>query len=144
MTERTAEVDYHNIKEIFGDADVILDCTDNFSTRMILNEYCINSDTPFIHAAVESWHGQITTIIPKTTPCLKCMFPNQPPAKNIFPILGPTAGIFGSMQALEAVKVLTGIGDTLASKLLVGDTQYNQWDVIEIKKRENCPACKTA
>lgn len=144
VAERTAEVDDHNIKEIFGDADVILDCTDNFSTRMILNEYCINSDTPFIHAAVESWHGQITTIIPKTTPCLKCMFPNQPPAKNIFPILGPTAGIFGSMQALEAVKVLTGIGDTLASKLLVGDTQYNQWDVIEIKKRENCPACKTA
>ncbi len=142
VIEKTIEVNNHNIKETLGDADIILDCTDNFSTRMILNDYCINSDTPFIHAAVESWHGQITAIIPKITPCLKCIFPNPPPAKKVFPILGPTAGIFGSMQASEAIKILTDLGDVLSSKLLVGDIQYNQWDIIEIKKRENCPACK--
>ena len=144
IIEKTMEVTEDNIKEIFMDANLILDCTDNFLTRMILNKYCINSSTPFIHAAVESWHGQITTIIPKITPCLKCIFPNLPPAKKIFPIIGPTAGIFGSLQASEAIKILTGTGDPLTSKLLIGDVQYNQWDIIEIGKRENCPACKIA
>ena len=85
-------------------------------------------------------HGQITVIEKGRTPCLRCLFPRAP-EKRLFPILGSTAGVFGCLQAAEAVKLLTGVGQPLRSKLLVGDLERNSWETIDILPAENCPTC---
>ncbi len=127
---------------MFKGADVILDCLDGFPARYVLNDHSISAGIPFIHAAVEGMHGQVTTIVPEQTPCLRCLFPRAPTMQGAFPILGATAGVFGSLQAAEAVKLLTGVGEPLCSKLLVGDLQFNSWEMIEVARADTCPACK--
>lgn len=139
---RTEEVTPNNIGEVFDGADVILDCLDGFPARYVLNDHSVATGVPFIHAAVEEMHGQVTTIIPGRTPCLRCLFPRAPPKRGAFPILGATAGVFGSIQAAEAVKLLTGVGEPLCSKLLVGDLQYNSWETIEVVRADRCLVCK--
>jgi molybdopterin/thiamine biosynthesis adenylyltransferase len=94
-----------------------------------------------VHAAVEGLHGQLTVVQSGVTPCLRCLFPTDQPRRDAFPILGATAGVFGSLQAAEAVKVLTGVGRPLTSRLLVGDLQYNSWEIVDISPAEHCPVC---
>jgi molybdopterin/thiamine biosynthesis adenylyltransferase len=130
-----------NIAGVFRGADVILDCLDSFPPRFVLNDHAMRTSTPFVHAAVEGMHGQITVIEKGRTPCLRCLFPRAPVGSGSFPILGATAGVFGSLQAAEAIKLITGIGQPLRSKLLVGDLEYNSWETIEILPTENCPVC---
>ncbi|OPY27058.1 MAG: putative adenylyltransferase [Methanomassiliicoccales archaeon PtaU1.Bin030] len=138
---REEEVSSSNIGKVFEGVDVILDCLDSFAPRFILNEHSLSEGVPFVHAAVEGLHGQITVIEPGLTPCLRCLVPNLPPKKESFPILGAAAGVFGSLQAAEAVKLITGAGEPLLSKLLVGDLQYNSWETIAISRSRRCPAC---
>jgi molybdopterin/thiamine biosynthesis adenylyltransferase len=142
VVARTEEVTPHNIAEVFSGVDVILDCTDGFPARYMLNEHALAVGVPFVHAAVEGWHGQVITIVPGKGPCLRCLFPSAPPKKKAFPILGATAGVFGCLQAAEAVKVITGGGEPLCSKLLVGDLGNNSWETIEVARAERCPACQ--
>ena len=142
IIERNGEVTATNITRVFEGADIILDCLDNFDTRYLLNEHSLSANIPFVHAAVEDWHGQVTTIVPGKGPCLRCLFPRAPKKKGLFPILGATAGVFGTLQAAEAVKLITGAGEPLVSKLLIGDLRSNAWDVIEVARAEGCPACK--
>jgi molybdopterin-synthase adenylyltransferase len=141
IVARTEEVTPENIGEVFGGSDVLLDCLDGFPARYVLNDHSVATGVPFVHAAVEELHGQVTTIIPGRTPCLRCLFPRAPPMKGPFPILGATAGVFGSIQAAEAVKLLTGVGEPLCSKLLVGDLQFNCWETIEVVRADHCPVC---
>lgn len=135
------EVTPANIADLFRGADVILDCLDSLAPRFVLNEHALRTSTPFVHAAVEGMHGQITVIEKGRTPCLRCLFPRAPEQRRILPILGPTAGVFGCLQAAEAVKLLTGMGEPLRSKLLVGDLEHNAWETIDVLPAENCPAC---
>ncbi|MDW5562524.1 MAG: HesA/MoeB/ThiF family protein [Methanomassiliicoccus sp.] len=134
------EVTPDNIAEVFRGADVIIDCLDSIPPRLVLNDHALQTSTPFVHAAVEGLHGQIT-VIDKGTPCLRCLFPRVPERKRMFPILGPTAGVFGCLEAAEAIKLLTGIGQPLRSRLLIGDLEHNSWETIEIFPADNCPAC---
>jgi molybdopterin/thiamine biosynthesis adenylyltransferase len=127
VVDRTEEVTPANIGEVFAGADVILDCLDGFPARYLLNEHSLATKVPFVHAAVEGWHGQVTTIVPGRGPCLRCLFPAAPPKRGTFPILGATAGVFGCLEAAEAVKLITGVGEPLCSKLLVGDLENNSW-----------------
>ena len=124
------------------DVDIVVDALDNFETRYLLNEFCVKRGIPLVHAAVEGFYGQITTIIPGKTPCLKCLFPN-PPRKRKFPIIGVTAGFFGVLEANEAVKLITGYGTTLIGKLFVYDLSRNEGESIDIKPNPSCPLCGT-
>lgn len=137
----TVRVTEENIREIFGGVDIILDCLDSFPPRFVLNQHCVSTGTPFVHAAVEGLHGQLTVVMPGKTPCLACLLPRPPPPRSEFPILGATAGVFGCLQAAEAVKLITGAGEPLCSKLLVGDLEQNYWEIIEISTAEGCPVC---
>jgi len=130
-----------NIDRVFGEVDLIVDCLDSFEARYLMNDYCLRTAKPFVHAAVEGLNGQMTTVIPGETPCLRCLFPRPPEASGTFPILGATAGVFGALEAAEAIKVLTGIGEPLASKLLIGDLMYHHWETIEVKKIPECVGC---
>ncbi|MGD0057060.1 MAG: HesA/MoeB/ThiF family protein [Methanomassiliicoccales archaeon] len=141
VVPKRIKVTAENIGEVFAKTDVILDCLDDFSTRYLLNGFCVKENIPFVHAAVESFNGQITTIVPGRTPCLKCLFPVQPPKKPMFPIVGVTAGLFGVLEAAEAIKMITGMGEPLMSKLMVGDLLYNHWEIIEICRVDSCMVC---
>jgi len=126
--------------DVLKDANIIVDCLDNFSTRYTLNEFCVKNQKPLVHAAVEGFYGQLTTIIPSKTPCLKCIFPKMTD-KEIFPIMGVTTGLFGALETNEVIKLITGAGEVLAGKLLFYDLLSNSFDIIEIKKNEKCEVC---
>jgi len=134
------EIDEKNISK-FKESDVLVDCLDNFHTRYLLNEFSLKEKIPLVHAAVEAYYGQITTIIPEKTPCIKCLFPNMPDKKEIFPIFGPTCGVVGSIEAMEVIKVLTGIGDILSGKLLIVDLKCMEFETINFKRKEDCSVC---
>lgn len=136
------EVTKENIAWMFREADIILDCLDSLPPRFVLNEHAMRTSTPFVHAAVEGLHGQVTVIEPGRTPCLRCLFPRVPEHDRTFPILGPAAGVFGCLQAAEAIKMIAGLGEPLRSKLLVGDLEHNLWETIEVRPAEGCPACR--
>ncbi len=135
----TEKITDQNIS-MFDDVDVMVDCLDNFNTRYLLNEFCVKNRKPLIHAAVEGFYGQLTTIIPPKTPCLNCIFSGIVD-KKIFPIIGVTAGLFGILEANETIKLITGAGEVLAGKLLFYDLLYNNFDIVEIKKSEKCKVC---
>jgi molybdopterin/thiamine biosynthesis adenylyltransferase len=141
LTLHHERVGQDNVQKLLGAADIVLDCTDNFETRMVLNDFCVQARKPFVHAGVEGWGGQITVIVPGRTACLRCLLPRTPGQRRSIPILGATAGVFGSMQAMEAVKFLTGVGQTLAGRMLLGDMSCNSWDLIEIQADPECPVC---
>jgi molybdopterin/thiamine biosynthesis adenylyltransferase len=130
-----------NIAEVFKGADIVLDCLDSIPPRLVLNDYALRSSTPLVHAAVEGMHGQVTVVEKGRTPCLRCLFPRAPVRTSPFPILGPVAGVFGCLEAAEAIKLITGVGRPLRSQLLVGDMEHNCWETIDILPAENCPAC---
>ncbi len=130
-----------NISELMGDADVLVDCTDNFETRMTVNEFAINQNKPLVHGAVESLHGQVTTMKAGKTPCLRCIFPHSPQRKVSIPILGSAAGAIGAIQATEVIKLITGSGEPLLGKLLVIDFRSNCYETIFIERDPNCATC---
>lgn len=136
----STRISRENIEELLHDVDIAVDALDNFETRYVLNEFCVQSKVPLIHAAVEGFHGQITTIIPGKTPCLKCLFPN-PPRKIKFPIIGVTAGFFGILEANEVLKLITEYGDNLIGKLFVYDLSRNEGEWIDIKPNTSCTVC---
>jgi len=122
-----------NIKEVLKDADVIVDCLDNFETRYLLDEFAHEKGVPLVHGAVESFYGQVTTIIPGKTKSLREIFPVPPKKKENFPIVGATAGVIGTIQTAEVIKLLTGKGEVLANKLLIVDLMHNSFEVIELE-----------
>ncbi|MEA1963513.1 MAG: ThiF family adenylyltransferase [Candidatus Aerophobetes bacterium] len=129
-----------NIEDLLDDVDIVVDALDNFETRYLLNEFCVKGRMPLVHAAVEGFHGQITTIIPGKTPCLRCLFPN-PPREIKFPIIGVTAGFFGILEANEVLKLITGYGNNLIGKLFIYDLSRNEGEWIDIRPNPSCPLC---
>ncbi|MDO5847518.1 MAG: HesA/MoeB/ThiF family protein [Methanocorpusculum sp.] len=124
---------------LIGDADLIIDCLDNFEARYVLNRAALRLEKPLLHAAVSGFSGQLTLIIPGKTPCLSCIFPQVTTAESS-PALGAACGVVGSLQALEAVRVLTG-NPTLAGNLLLYDGSSNTLNSFSVKKSVRCPEC---
>ncbi|USH00263.1 ThiF family adenylyltransferase [Thermococcus argininiproducens] len=129
----TEKLTGENIDEIIKEVDVMVDCLDNFETRYLLDDFAQRRSIPFVHGAVEGLHGQLTTIIPGKTKSLKEIFPIPPKKKEKFPILGATAGVIGTIQAMEVVKLITGYGEVLANKLLIVDLLHNSFEVIDLE-----------
>ena len=138
---KVAKIGVDNLCDVVEDSAVIVDCLDNFDARKMLNIHCVKERVPFVHAAVEGLSGQLTVVIPGKTPCLDCLFPRSPARKPLIPIIGFTAGVFGCMEAAEAVKLITGLGEPLAGKVLLGDLAINYWETIEVERNEHCSVC---
>jgi molybdopterin-synthase adenylyltransferase len=134
------KIDASNAKKLVGNADGIVDAMDNYPTRYHLNEVAIVKKIPFFHGGIRGFYGQATTIIPGTTPCLKCIFPNPPPREE-FPVIGATAGIIGTIQSNEVIKYLTGTGDLLTNRLFIWDGMQSHAEEIRIERNPSCEAC---
>jgi adenylyltransferase/sulfurtransferase len=129
-----------NILELLGNADAIVDAMDNYSTRYILNKASLKRGIPFFHGAVRSLYGQVTTIIPKKTFCLRCIIP-EAPLPEISPILGTVAGTIGAIEATEVIKYFTNIGKLLENELLIYDGWAMEFERVKLQKNPSCPDC---
>jgi molybdopterin-synthase adenylyltransferase len=130
-----------NVQRLIGNADIIIDCLDNFKARRILNTISVKIKIPMVHAGVSEMRGQITFLHPPETPCLSCFLPMKDNRKKNN-IVGATAGVIGSLQALEAIKYLTGIGQPLKNRLLFWDGMSMNFEIIGIRKNPRCSVCK--
>ena len=134
------KIEQESIAQIAGEAQIIVDCMDNFEARYVLNRYCVYKRIPLVHAGIHGLSGQITFLHPPQTPCLYCIFPEAPPAAEI-PVLGAVAGIVGSMEALEVLKYITGEGDLLLNRLLIFEGASMQFEEIPLSPTMDCPVC---
>lgn len=131
----------NNVDGLLRGADVVVDGMDNYRTRYLLNKACVRARRPFVHGAVEGFVGQLTTILPGEGPCLKCIIPKEPPRKPAFPVLGATSGVIGCLQAMETIKLLTGVGEPLVGRMLIFDGEGASFEEIEVRRDPNCPIC---
>jgi len=138
VTELETHIDDQNSSKM-GKCDVIIDCLDNYASRMAVNRYAFNNNIPLVHGGVESMFGQVTVIIPKRTPCLECILP--PRNVNETASISPVVGMIGAIQATEAIKLLTGSFSPLSGKLLTVDVSCNKYVTTDVKKREGCACC---
>ncbi len=128
-------------------ADVVLDCSDNFATRHAVNAACVRHGRPLVSGAAIGWDAQISVYDTRQAdaPCYGCLFPadaaHQDVACATMGVFAPLVGIVGSMQAAEALKLLTGAGETLAGRLLMLDARRMQWDEIRLARQPQCPVC---
>ena len=129
--------------------DVIVDGTDNFPTRYLLNDASVWHDIPVVHGSIYRFEGQATVFHPKHGPCYRCLYPSPPPPE-LAPscaeggVLGVLPGIVGSLQASEAIKLVLGAGETLAGRLLLFDALATTFDEVTITRNPDCPVCGDA
>jgi adenylyltransferase/sulfurtransferase len=140
ITAHSYAITADNVDALVGDAGIIVDCMDNFPTRYLLNECAIRKRIPLVHASVWGMEGRLTFIHAPETPCLRCIFPEAPP-KEVFPVLGAAPGVIGTMEAMEAIKYLTGIGATLKNRLLVWSGADATCRLLKLRRDPNCPTC---
>ena len=133
-------IDETNVKRLVGSSDGIVDAMDNFPTRYLLNETAVKKKIPLFHGAIRGLYGQATTIIPRTTPCLRCIFPNAPP-REVFPVVGVTPGFIGMIQATEVLKYLLHDGRLLTNRLFLWDGLEAHAEEIIVERNLACPVC---
>lgn len=135
-----------NIDEIIAGYDVVVDGTDNFPTRYLLNDASVKHGIPVVHASIFRFEGQLTVFKPHEGPCYRCLFPEPPPVE-LAPscaeggVLGVLPGIMGTLQATEALKLLLGIGEPLVGRLLLADALDMSFHEVSLRRDPACPVC---
>ena len=138
----TENVNETNAAELVGKADVVFDCAPLFSERFLMNRECVRQGVPMVEAAMFDMEGQVTTILPGETPCLACLYGEDPPRwKRQFPVFGAVSALAASIAALEGIKLLADFGQTLAGTLLYYDARNMSFQRIPIARRPDCPVC---
>jgi molybdopterin/thiamine biosynthesis adenylyltransferase len=141
-----SRLDAGNIMDTIKDYEIVMDCSDNFATRYMVNDACVLTNTPLSHGSIFSFEGQVITIIPGKGPCYRCLFEHAPPP-GVAPlshevgVLGVLPGIIGVIQATEVIKYLLGIGELLLGRMIYYDALYMTFDEIKIRKNPKCPVC---
>jgi len=134
------------ILELLAGYDFVIDATDNFPAKFLINDACVKTRIPFSHAGVIRFFGQLMTVVPGKSACYRCIFNSLPPREaaptcSEAGILGTVAGIVGTLQATEAIKFLTGAGSVLLNSLLTFDALSMDFRKIQIKKNDSCAVC---
>ena len=160
VTEVDERVNLEKLRPLVAQSDVVLDCSDNFETRYALNRACWEARKPLVSAAAIRMEGQLTAFAPneRGSPCYQCLYPEHTEGRTggsteggapsdehcaTSGILSPLTGVIGSLQAIEAVKLLLGLGDTLVGRLLLFDAMQTQWREVRLTKNPDCTLCGT-
>ena len=138
-----------NVERIIAGYDVIIDGTDTFETRYLLNDAAVVANIPVVHASVFRFEGQLTVFKPFDGPCYRCLYPTPPPPElapgcSVAGVLGVVPGIMGLLQANEAIKLLLDIGDSLAGRLLLFDALDASFSELRLRRDPACPVCSDA
>ena len=136
----TEKIDETNVDRLVGDSDLILDCMDNYPTRFVLNGSAVRKGVPLVHGSIWGFEARVTFLQPPETPCLSCIFKEAPP-REVFPVLGATPGITGTIQAMEAIKYLAGVGSLLKGRLLCCDYLDMQFFQVKVRRDPHCSTC---
>ena len=135
-----------NALDVIRDYDVVIDGVDNFPAKFLINDACYFADTPLVHAGILRFEGRVTTIIPKQSACYRCVF-KSPPPPGLVPscqeagIIGVLAGIIGTIQGTEALKLILGIGRPLTNRLLDFEGRRTVFREIKTRRNPHCPLC---
>ena len=139
-------LDSSNIMNLIEGYDYIVDGSDNFPTRYLVNDACIMRNKTLIHGSIYRFEGQVTVFKPGDGPCYRCLYP-EPPPPGMVPncqeggVLGVLAGVIGNLQVVEVLKLVLGIGKTLVGKLIIYDALNTEFRNLRLRKDENCPIC---
>lgn len=142
-------LDNSNVMEIFSQYDIIVDGTDNFATRYLVNDACVLLKKPYVWGSIYRFDGQASVFWAEYGPCYRCLYP-EPPPPGMVPscaeggVLGVLCATIGSIQTTEAIKVLTGVGEPLVGSLMVYDALEMTFRKIKVRKDPNCPLCSTS
>jgi molybdopterin/thiamine biosynthesis adenylyltransferase len=141
-----ARLEEQNATAIVLGADLVVDCSDSFATRYAINDACCAERIPLVEAGVLGFSGLVLSIVPGESACYRCAFPVEPapgavPSCREAGVLGAMAGIIGSIQALEALKLLAGVGEPLTDRILQVDGATMEFTLVSTERRPDCPAC---
>jgi adenylyltransferase/sulfurtransferase len=135
-----------NIMEVIDDYDIVVDGSDNFPTRYLVNDACVMKNKVNIHGSIFRFEGQVTVFKPNAGPCYRCLYP-EPPPPGMSPscqeagVLGVLAGVIGTLQAVEVIKEILGAGDPLVGKLLLYSALKSEFRKLNLRRDKNCPVC---
>jgi molybdopterin/thiamine biosynthesis adenylyltransferase len=139
------QVDGDELKALISRADIVLDCCDNFPTRFEVNRYCVETETPLVSGAAIRMEGQLMSYQPGMQgPCYQCLYSKvyeHAESCELEGVLAPVVGVIGTMQALQAMMILAGLGETLVGKLLLFDAAAMEWNQVKLPKSSACPIC---
>ena len=153
--QRTTLIEFRmnrsDLEERIPLTDLVIDCTDNLGSRFLINELCWKYDKPLISGAAIRWEGQVSMFhrSVENSPCYQCLYPrdNSMGETNLNcsenGVISPLVGVIGTTQAMEAIKVITGIGQSLVGKVAYYDAKQNEWQKFSLTKSANCPICST-
>lgn len=142
-------LDAGNLAAFFAAAHFVVDATDAAATKFLINDGAVNAGTPFSHAGILGFLGQTLTVRPGASACLRCLFPEPPSEAETVScrdagVLGALAGVVGTIQAGEALKHLTGLGEPLTDRLLTIDALTGRWRLVRLARNPRCPTCVAA
>jgi sulfur-carrier protein adenylyltransferase/sulfurtransferase len=146
VVAHNTRLDASNVVELLSQYDLVIDGADNFPSRYLLNDASLVTGTPVVHGSIFRFDGQVTVFLPHDGPCYRCLLPEPPPAE-LAPscaeagVLGVLPGIVGSLQAVEAIKLILGLGESLSGRLLAYDSLDQDFRTYKIRSDPNCPAC---
>ncbi len=135
-----------NVLDFIRDYDIVVDCSDNFPTRFLVNDACVMSKKPLVTGAIFRFEGQLTVVIPGEGPCYRCLF-EEPPPPSMLPspqevgLLGVIPGVIGTLQAAEVLKLIIGRGEILRGELLIYDALKTTFRKVKVPKNPECPIC---
>jgi molybdopterin/thiamine biosynthesis adenylyltransferase len=142
-----SRLDQTNADKLVAENDVVLDCTDNFATRHLLNRTCVKQRKPLVSGAAIRFDGQVMVfdLRDPAAPCYACLFPEEGEVEevqcSVMGVFAPLTGIVGATQAMEALKLLAGIGESLSGRLLLLDAKGAEWRKVRVNKDPACPVC---
>jgi molybdopterin/thiamine biosynthesis adenylyltransferase/rhodanese-related sulfurtransferase len=146
VVEHRERLDAGNVERLISGYDVIVDGSDRFDTRYLVNDAAVTLRKPVVHASVYRWEGQVTTLVPFKGPCYRCLHPAPPPeelapACEVAGVLGTLPGIAGTLQANEVIKLVLGVGELLVGRLLIFDAQAAEFREVRVPRDPACAAC---
>jgi len=135
------EIAQDNVSELLGGVQIVVDGTDNFRTRYLLNAACHELGIPYVYGGVFGFRGSVMTVIPGKTPCLACLLHNKEETDSLIPAAGPLVGAIASIQAIEVLKLILHEGESLGGRLLMMDGIKMRFRKFAVKRRKDCPVC---